>query len=136
MCATLLAPKFIASPVPHGPPWFLATSFPSRSAMPPPPPYALSSYCVPSRVFHDCTPTTLQTLSRLPVRVLLSRSRPFSSPLLPPHSAHDPLCLPRSLVGIIPRLGNYRWTGATPPRSSTIVPSLRNYVKLYVIPRK
>lgn len=44
------------------------------------------------------------------------------SPPLPPL---PPLyCLPRSLVGIILALGNYRWTGATrpPPRPNRILP--------------
>lgn len=103
MCATLLAPKFIANPSPpsHSPlpgsrhilSITITDASTSTTARPTP--------RVPS-AFHTIrrTPPSLQHF--VPVFLSLLLTTPLLLPLLPR------LCLPRSLVGIILALGNYR----------------------------
>lgn len=139
MCATLLAPKFIASPVPPPlAPFGSHHPFHHDQRVPPPPLVLLRSIGLScsmraselERVSERYTDSKfvavfsrslffLRSLDRLSLSFCLARYSVFFPFLLFRTAlSFDSLlqvCLPRSLVGIILRDGNYRYPGHTMP---------------------
>lgn len=103
MCATLLAPKVYCQLVSLPP--FSRPPFPSRSACllprPPRPPLRILSVFQPA--LYQFKVRTLDPSSCFPSSFVLFLSPSLSFASLPW------VCLLRSLVGIIPRQGNYRY---------------------------